>query len=61
MLELYLDEGYTPELELLVVDEAQDLSRLQWKVVHKLAEKAREETAIPWKKVLTNRTIFLLP
>jgi superfamily I DNA/RNA helicase len=41
MLELYLEQGYVPELELLVVDEAQDLSKLQWKVVHKLAEKAR--------------------
>ena len=41
MLELYLEQGYVPELELLVVDEAQDLSKLQWKMVHKLAEKAK--------------------
>ncbi len=41
MLELYIEQGYVPELELLVVDEAQDLSRLQWKVVHKLADKAK--------------------
>jgi len=40
MLEIYIDQGYAPELELLVVDEAQDLSKLQWKMVHKLAEKA---------------------
>lgn len=40
MLELYLEQGYVPELELLVVDEAQDLSKLQWKMIHKLAEKA---------------------
>ena len=41
MLEMYIAQGYVPELELLVVDEAQDLSQLQWKVVHKLAEKAK--------------------
>ena len=41
MLEMYIEQGYVPELELLVVDEAQDLSKLQWKMVHKLSKKAK--------------------
>lgn len=36
MLEGWLKDGRTPELDLLVVDEAQDLSALQWQVVEKL-------------------------
>lgn len=31
-----------PELDLLIVDEAQDLSRLQWKFIFKLASKAKQ-------------------
>lgn len=41
MLELFVERGSVPELELLVVDEAQDLSQLQWRMVLKLAEKAK--------------------
>lgn len=37
MLEEYLRRGPVPELDLLVVDEAQDLSRLQWRVLEKLS------------------------
>lgn len=37
MLERFLEKGVAPELDLLLVDEAQDLSPLQWRVVENLA------------------------
>lgn len=37
MLERYLGSGPVPDLDVFVVDEAQDLTPLQWRVVHKLA------------------------
>jgi DNA helicase-2/ATP-dependent DNA helicase PcrA len=37
MLEVFIERGASPELDLLLVDEAQDLSRLQWQMVAKLA------------------------
>ena len=37
MLSLFLKEKTTPGLEVLIVDEAQDLSRLQWECIQKLA------------------------
>jgi len=40
MLEQFIASGDAPELDLLVVDEAQDLSHLQWQVVQKIAEKS---------------------
>jgi len=40
MLEQFLKEGTVPTLDVMFVDEAQDLSPLQWSVVRKLAEKA---------------------
>ena len=36
MLQHYLESGQPPKMELLIVDEAQDLSRLQWRIVEKL-------------------------
>ncbi len=36
-----LDPSCLPSLDVLIVDEAQDLSRLQWKMVHLLAERAK--------------------
>lgn len=42
MLERYLDEEYVPEFKVLFVDEAQDLSQLQWRIVHRLMDKAEE-------------------
>jgi DNA helicase-2/ATP-dependent DNA helicase PcrA len=41
MLQIYVDTGWRPPLELLLVDEAQDLSMLQWRVVEKLAQGCR--------------------
>ncbi len=41
LLERFIEECEAPELDLLVVDEAQDLSQLQWRMVLKLAKKAR--------------------
>jgi DNA helicase-2/ATP-dependent DNA helicase PcrA len=42
MLELMRSEGHVPKLKALLVDEAQDLSRLQWMVVERMMEKADE-------------------
>lgn len=41
MLSLFIEKGYQPELDVLFVDEAQDLSPLQWRVVDKLAATCR--------------------
>jgi len=38
MLEQFVVAGIKPGLDLLVVDEAQDLSKMQWKMVHELAK-----------------------
>lgn len=40
MLTRYHEEGYVPELKILFVDEAQDLSQLQWRIVERMAAKA---------------------
>ena len=42
MLQKFLKEGDVPELDVMFVDEAQDLSPLQWAVVRKLAERAKK-------------------
>jgi hypothetical protein len=42
MLIKFLQIGETPRLELLIVDEAQDLTPLQWAVVRRLMETAKE-------------------
>lgn len=38
MLQIFRDQDYAPRLRVLLVDEAQDLSMLQWQCVFKLAE-----------------------
>ena len=43
LLEKYLQEGLVPPLDALFVDEAQDLSRLQWEVVKKIGERVPEK------------------
>jgi DNA helicase-2/ATP-dependent DNA helicase PcrA len=42
MLLKFLQVGETPRLELLIVDEAQDLTPLQWAVVRRLMETTKE-------------------
>jgi len=42
MLYKFLHEGDAPSLDVMFVDEAQDLSPLQWAVVRKVAEKAKK-------------------
>jgi len=42
ILERYLVGGSKPQLKALFVDEAQDLSKLQWAVIHKIAENVGE-------------------
>ena len=39
-IEKYVEMGEPPSLDLLIVDEAQDLTPLQWSMVSKIAEKA---------------------
>tara|TARA_R110002110_G_scaffold268152_1_gene483987 strand:- start:666 stop:2147 length:1482 start_codon:yes stop_codon:yes gene_type:complete len=41
MLERFIDHVDPPELDLLVVDEAQDLSKMQWRMVMKMANSAK--------------------
>lgn len=41
MLQQFIDSNINVDLEVLLVDEAQDLSLLQWKVVEKLAQSCR--------------------
>lgn len=41
ILEKYLDEGHRPNFDLLIVDEAQDLCRLQWDIVEELCKTSK--------------------
>jgi DNA helicase-2/ATP-dependent DNA helicase PcrA len=41
MLDRFVRSGSAPELDILLVDEAQDLSHLQWEVVKKLSQGVR--------------------
>lgn len=41
MLVMFAQQEWTPDLDVLLVDEAQDLSILQWRVVEKLARNVR--------------------
>jgi len=40
MLEQFVLGGFSPKLEVVIIDEAQDLSALQWQMVHQIAKKA---------------------
>lgn len=42
MIERFQAEGNVPVLDLLIVDEAQDLSHLQWRMVDRLMENAKD-------------------
>ena len=42
MIELYLDSGPLPKLDVVFVDEAQDLCKLQWRMVHKICQNAKQ-------------------
>lgn len=41
MLQIFADGDWAPDLDVLIIDEAQDLSMLQWRVVEKLASRSR--------------------
>lgn len=41
LLTAFIDYGDVPRLDVVIVDEAQDLSRLQWKMVNKIIAKAK--------------------
>ena len=38
MIQRFLDQDVTPDVDVLIVDEAQDLSMIQWKMVQKIAK-----------------------
>lgn len=40
-LEQFVANGFPPNIDVLIVDEAQDLSRLQWAAVRKIASRAK--------------------
>lgn len=42
MLTRYMEQGLAPNLEVLFVDEAQDLCKLQWKIVEKLYDSSND-------------------
>lgn len=42
LLQRFVDEAQPPEFDLLIVDEAQDLSWLQWQMVNKLVEYSKD-------------------
>ena len=42
MLEQFLNSNNVPELDVLFIDEAQDLSSLQWKCIRKIADRSKE-------------------
>ena len=42
MIELYLNSGPVPKLEMVFVDEAQDLCRLQWRMIDKIAQDSKQ-------------------
>ena len=41
MLSYFIEAEFTPDIDILFVDEAQDLTRLQWKVIDKLSESVK--------------------
>ena len=42
MLKKFLDSGEAPKLRVMFVDEAQDLSLIQWRLVKKKEEKSQD-------------------
>jgi len=38
MIEMYLDSGIVPKLDVVFIDEAQDLCKLQWRMLHKITQ-----------------------
>ena len=42
MIEMFVDQQLSPQFDLLIVDEAQDLVPLQWKMIDAMAECAKE-------------------
>jgi superfamily I DNA/RNA helicase len=38
MIELYLESGPVPKLDVVFIDEAQDLCKLQWRMLHKITQ-----------------------
>ena len=41
MLEVFTQQEFIPQVDIIFVDEAQDLTRKQWRVINKLSEKCK--------------------
>ena len=42
MIEMYVESGTVPKLDVVFIDEAQDLCALQWRMVHKICQNAKQ-------------------
>ena len=42
MIEMYIESGMIPKLDVVFIDEAQDLCALQWRMVHKICQNAKQ-------------------
>jgi len=42
MIEMYIEAGMIPKLDVVFIDEAQDLCKLQWRMVHKICQNAKQ-------------------
>ena len=42
MISVYLDRGTRPKIRVLIVDEGQDLTSLQWRIIHELSREAEQ-------------------
>lgn len=69
LLQEFLDHGHSPPLDVLIIDEAQDLSPLQWKVIWKVAEGVErvyiagddDQTIFEWAGADPKELIGVLP
>jgi ATP-dependent exoDNAse (exonuclease V) beta subunit len=48
MIELYLESGPVPKLDVVFIDEAQDLCALQWRMVDKISQNAKKSLCV-WR------------
>ena len=42
MIEMYIESGMIPKLDVVFIDEAQDLCKLQWRMVDKISQNAKK-------------------
>ena len=56
MIERFIKEGTSPKFELLIIDEAQDLAPIQWKMVKDVLVPNSEE--VYYLEMMTKRYIL---